>query len=171
MTAGKYLMKDLQHTVTMKIETLVYYTHNRGVITDVPDFIAALRNIVTCASPNEDARKHMVMACIKTLTLLQKEEEFIALLRECGDLGADILQHDNLDRSLLGSWMCGKDCEQVSEPVCSDCEHPFFQEAAWNSRNRELWFCRGCEEFTVPVCASCEEEVVWIRRGIKELGV
>ena len=165
-TAGKYLMKDVQHAVTRDIETLTGYHLNKGVISDVPDFIAALRNIFPCTSTEDYARKYMVAACIRNLTLLQNDKEFISLLRECGDLGAEIIGNKNLDRGLLGSWLCGKTCEETPEPQCSDCGYKFFVDSAWDSRHMTHWWCRDCEELTIPVCVHCEEEVEWIQRGI-----
>lgn len=135
VTAGKYLMKDVQDAATRDIRSLSRYHHNQGVISDVPHFLAALRNIIACTSHEDDARKYMVTACIKNLTLLRKDDEFMSLLRESGELGAEIIGDKDLDRALLGSWMCGRMCEKTPEPQCSDCGYRFFVDSAWNQRH------------------------------------
>jgi len=159
-------MKDVQDAATRDIRSLSRYHHNQGVISDIPHFLAALRNTIACTSHEDNARKYMVTACIKNLTLLQKDDEFISLLRECGELGAEIIGDKDLDRALLGSWMCGRMCEKTPEPQCSDCGYQFFVDSAWNQRHLTHWWCSDCEETTSPVCAHCEEVVEWVQRGI-----
>lgn len=129
-TGGKYLMKELQNAVTWEIKRLARYNLNEGVISDVPNLIAALRNIISCTSHEDKARKYMVEACIMNLSLLKEDDGFISLLRECGELGAEIIGDKDLDRGLLGSWMCGRDCEETPAPQCSDCGYVFFIDSA-----------------------------------------
>jgi len=167
-TARKYLMKDLQHQVTQNIEKLASYRLNEGVITDLPDFLAALRNIFAYAGPEDYARDHMVTACIRNLSLLQKDKEFVSLLKGCGELGAEIITHRDLYRALLGSWMCGWECEETSQPQCQECGYSFDVISAWGGRGRDHWWCGVCEQGTVPVCAHCKEVVVWIQRGVED---
>lgn len=166
-TAGKYLMRRLQDNVRSSLQYVPScYQPGTGVISDVSDFVRGVRKILTCTSCDQWARGCLVSACTKNLKLLYKDEEFLSLLRDFGDLGADIMGHEHFERTFSGSWMCSKSCASNPKPSCLTCGTRFYADYAWDDRHEKFWWCDECEEKVVPRCATCKETVVWIERDI-----
>jgi hypothetical protein len=159
-------MKDLQQLVGHSLQEFTRYETAQRHVSDIAGFIRALRKILTCTSSSDNIRLVMVLACITNLTALQKEKEFVTLLRESGDLGAEIIANKDLERAVLGFWLCGRSCEDV-HPVCAACGEDFGAEWAWNRRLDEEWWCRYCEEKDVPTCLGCAKPVQWVQRGVR----
>lgn len=166
VTAGKYLIKELQHDVCRHMKNSSCFRPGRKVILDVADFVQALRQIMTCTVGDNCARRSMVSSCTTNLKLLRKEKEFVSLLRDFGDLGADIIEHEELECAILGSWTCSNSCTDEVEPVCPQCSEPFMTDDAWCRRDDESWWCYMCRKSTHPVCANCDRDVSWMQRDV-----
>jgi hypothetical protein len=167
-TAAKYFIKDLQAMVGDAILFPAGEEEGDILLDHISDFVRAFRRILSCTPSDDRVRKLMMKTCATNLKLLLKEEEFFSLLREPGDLCAEIMGHEDLERAIYGSWMCSRRFENQDKvtPTCSGCTTAFRRESAWNSRYRETWYCSECEENLRPKCGICDEEVVWIQRGI-----
>lgn len=166
MVAAKYRIRDLQSIVSDDMLWLADNEDTFGVISYVSDFVPTLHKIVSLVPSGDHVRNLLVKICAVNIKLLRKEPEFLSLLREHGDLGADIIANEDLERGLLGSWMCSISCNTGAEPMCPKCNALFKIECAWESRYRERWYCIECDGSILPKCATCDKEVMWIQRGI-----
>jgi hypothetical protein len=166
ITAGKYLVKDVQAEICVHLQYFSQHHQSKSVISDVTDFVKALRNIMNCTSSDEEARKLMVKACCVNLRVLQKDEGFLALLRDHGDLGAGIIGNRDFERALLGSWTCSSECGSDSDLICELCDRPFELDDLWAERRAGRWYCESCQGFNGARCRNCSEEVLWVQCGI-----
>lgn len=143
-TAEKYGMNGLQAEVCQKMEALLVNDNVPLGVRNIADLLETFRIILTRTSSNNWARELMVKTCIVDLVILQKEEGFVSLLKEFGDLGADIIAHKDLECGLLGSFFCSKNCDNNERPQCAICAGPFDKDIAWAYRYNERWYCGKC---------------------------
>jgi hypothetical protein len=161
VVADKYQVDGLKREVSKRMKSIIE-SH-----LDVRDFVNALRTIATGTTPYDTcARKMMVDVCITNLHHLHRKTEFISRLREHADLGADMIEHQNLPQAFPENWVCNGTCNGSSVPRCSYCLKPFDEEFALKNRYRETWYCEECGNNFEPICDKCEEIVVWQRRGL-----
>jgi hypothetical protein len=165
-TAGKYLVKELQAEICVHLQHLSQHYHLKSVISDVADFVKALRTIMSCTSSGEEARKLMVKSCCINLRILQQNESFLASLRENIDLGAEIIGNQDLERALLGSWICSLERESDMKPTCENCGRPFNLDDLWDDRDDGSWWCKSCEGSFGPRYQNCHSWITWVQRGL-----
>ncbi|GAB7324720.1 hypothetical protein MBLNU13_g08579t1 [Cladosporium sp. NU13] len=113
VVAEKYQVEGLKLAISKKLRHMIHSERDlRKEGTEEADneraeFIDALKIIVagTPAHDNNHGRKVMVEACVLNLRLLHHMPEFLSLLRESSDLGADIIGHQDLECGLPGDWI------------------------------------------------------------------
>ena len=174
VVAEKYQAEGLKIAISEKLRHMIhterdlrkeYWSRENH---EVDEFIEALETIVA-GTPVHDkyARKVMVEACVVNLQRLNQRPEFLSLLRESSDLGADIIGHKDLECGFPGEWVCGSLCEERLKVACSRCkEHVEDLVAIDNRDNNDDWECEECGEALWPMCSECEEPVRWYRRGL-----
>jgi hypothetical protein len=140
-TAEKYSMDKLQSEVCRKMEDMLDNKSQKVGVRNIPDFTKTLRIVMTRTLRNNRLREVLVKTCILNLRRLQNEGEFVSLLGQFGELGADILAHKDLECGLVDSWFCGIYCENEEPPWCSNCKRPFEKASAWRQRYNERWSC------------------------------
>lgn len=165
--AEKYQIKGLQ---------LEAYDHMQAIIaspgrldpknSSIPNFIIALRKILTCTTKKQDkrCRKLMVDACIKNFPVLRKEAQFLSLIKDFGDLGAEILASENLDILLPGALVCCCCSSDTSTPICPVCAAAYDEESISRHSDEVEWTCPSCSKVRVPICEDCEDELLWMNR-------
>jgi hypothetical protein len=161
VAAEKYQVLGLQCEICSRLHNRIENWLAEGELPNVDDFVRALRKVVAQASDDNRLRGLMVRTCATNLRELQDVTEFLSLLKEFGSLGADIIGHKDLERGLVGAWMCTKDCTEDGPPVCSTCGKYFPVERAWASRHQDLWWCSHCDNIKRPVCSECDVTVEW----------
>lgn len=110
VVAEKYQLQGLKFVISTNLRHMIHSERDlRKEGTEEADheraeFLDALRIIVagTPAHDNNHGRKVMVEACVLNLRLLHQMSEFLSILRESSDLGADIIGHKDLECGLPG---------------------------------------------------------------------
>lgn len=153
VTADKYQVESLKEKVSDKIES----HKNRQNLTDVEDFLNALEVVTTGTTPEDkNARTAMIDACVKHIDLLRQKPGFSALLREHGDIGAEIIYHDRLASMIEGTWICDDKYEHADAvPTCFRCSRPFPESYVRSHRHLKTWVCPSCDKKDYPVCMVC----------------
>jgi hypothetical protein len=84
--AEKYELENLKAQVHRNMAKLIQFSG------DKPDLIETVREIIT-KSPDTDtmARKLLIDHCVEFLSGLSQNADFVALLEECGALGAAVI--------------------------------------------------------------------------------
>ena len=84
--AEKYELENLKVQVHKNMVKLIQFSG------DKPDLIETIREIIY-QTPDTDtmARKLLIDHCVQFLSVLSKHEGFVALLEECGALGAAVI--------------------------------------------------------------------------------
>jgi hypothetical protein len=153
VTADKYQVVSLKDKVYRKIKWHENYWH----LTHVEEFLTALEVIITGTTPDDKiARATMIDACIKHINLLKQKPGFSALLRDHGDIGAEILQHSRLPLMLEGTWKCdGFYRHPEAVPSCRKCDEPYPDAYVRSHRHLKAWTCPNCLSKEQPVCLRC----------------
>jgi len=154
LTADKYQVESLKKTVHQKIKE---HIHLWSLF--VPqDFLDAVKVIIIGTSlEDKDARATMINACVNHIQELQKLSGFSALLREHGDIGAEIIHHTRLPLMLEGTWYCGDKIRHPDAvPSCRRCEESFPESYVRSHRHRKAWKCPECRHLEQPVCYCLE---------------
>jgi len=156
VTADKYQVKSLTENVYHKIRRHV----NCQNVTRVEGFLDALEVIITGTTTEDKCvRTTMIIACVKDINKLQKSCGFTALLREHGDIGAEILQHSRLPLMLEGTWYCGDDLAHFEAvPTYRRCNRPFPESYVRSHRHLKTWTCPNCQNEEQAVCMDCGAE-------------
>lgn len=126
--AKVYVAADKYQIERVKLETHYQIRKHKQCkeMTDIEDFLNALETTSTGTAPQSDgARKTMINVCIKWIARLRRGESFLELLRNHGDVGAEIVAHDNLGFMAQGMWYCHSFPHASVEPQCVLC-HNFF---------------------------------------------
>lgn len=131
----------------------------------VADFLAAVQ-IVFAGTTAQDkiGRQALTEFCFLHIRYLRKLPAFLELLREFGDLGADIFARENLGLMLDGSWHCNGEEDVHSVPRCPDCGESFTVSDLAKYRDKKRWECPNCEKKVRPVCSEhsgADRKVVW----------
>ena len=166
----KYQVQGLHENVTKEMGVFLHYITPSWLGRDskpgnpyIEDFLAAAQ-IVFAGTTAQDktGRAALIEFCVKKVSKLRKLPAFLDLLREFGDLGAEMFAHENL--SLEGSWYCDGQKHVMAVPRCPDCEENFRTSDLRKYRNQELWMCRSCDEMVMPVCLEhdgADRSVAW----------
>lgn len=151
VTADKYQVESLKEKVHNKIQR---HKTCRN-LTNVEDFLDALEVIITGTTlEDKHARTTMISACVKHIKDLKQSPDFSALLRNHGDVGAEIIHHDRLPLMLEGSWYCGiQHAEAV--PTCRKCRESYPESYVRSHRHLKTWKCPNCLNKERPVCMEC----------------
>lgn len=154
VTADKYQVKSLQEKLHHKIQR----HKNCEYLINIEDFLDALEVIITGTTPDDKhARAAMIDSCVKNINLLKQKPGFSALLRDHGDIGAEIIHHNRLPLMLEGSWYCGiKHAEAV--PTCRKCRIAYPESYVRSHRHLKTWKCPNCPNKERPVCFDCGGE-------------
>lgn len=171
--ADKYQIEPLKSHVYKKMQKIIIsnqYLQTRLIgsscitaqLVNKVDFVHALQIIYTGTTTDDtQARILMIEFLIRNIELLRREDELLSLLRECPDLGADILGHPNLEREAEGFWCCGEpDCGEGC-PACANCSRIFRACSLGKYRHEKLWRCQVCKAVDFPICRVCETRVCW----------
>lgn len=147
-----------------QIERVVMDTHYQirkhkqcKKMTNIEDFLNALETIAAgTASQSDGARRTMINVCIKWIARLRREESFLELLRSHGDVGAEIVAHDNLGFMTQGMWYCHGFPHAGVEPQCVLCNNFFLDPYMRSHRHLREWTCESCEYTGTPYCFVCK---------------
>lgn len=109
------------------------------------EFMDALKISIagTRAHDNNHGRKVMVEACVLNLRLLHQMPEFLSLLRESSDPGANMIGHQDLKCDLPGDWVCEGNCNKRLTVECGRCATRIEDLSAVESRYNLFWPCEG----------------------------
>ena len=84
--AEKYEVENLKAEVHKIMAKLIQFSG------DKPDLIETIREIIAYTSEDDNmARKLLIDHCVEFLPVLSQREDFVALLEECGALGAAVI--------------------------------------------------------------------------------
>lgn len=174
VVAEKYQVQGLKFVISTNLRHMIHSERDlRKEGTEEADheraeFLDALRIIVagTPAHDNNHGRKVMVEACVLNLRLLHQMPEFLSLLRESSDLGADIIGHKDLECGLPGDWVCEGNCNDRLTVECGRCATRIGDLSAVENRYNLFWPCEGCGSACIPRCVGCSDPVKWKRRGL-----
>lgn len=153
VTADKYQVKRLKEKVYRKIQR----HENCEYLLNIEDFLDALEVIITGTTPDDkNARATMINCCVNSINLLKRKPGFSALLRDHGDLGAEILHHKRLPLMLEGCWNCGSGTPHAEAvPSCRKCDTPYPESYVRSHRHLKAWKCPSCQNAEQPVCLEC----------------
>jgi hypothetical protein len=156
VTADKYQVEGLKKKVHREIQG----HSNRKLLESPQDFLDALEVVITGTTPEDKhARKTMISACVEHIKDLQKSPDFLALMREHGDIGAEIIQHNHLPTMLEGIWYHGDYCgHPEAVPSCRKCERSYPASYVRSHRHLKAWTCPKCRNKEHPVCIGCGGE-------------
>lgn len=173
VAAEKYQVQGLKFAISDNLKHMIHFEkdlrkewwdrENR----EIDEFIEALK-IIVAGTPVHDnhARKVMVEVCVLNLRHLQAKPEFLSLLRESSDLGADIIGHPDLECGLPGDWVCENNCEDRLTVACGTCSKHVEDSIVVENRDNLDWRCEECGGLCNPMCIDCSGPVWWQRRGL-----
>ena len=159
VASDKYEVTGLDRNVAMYMDSILWYDNifdfRSPSDPETKDFLAAL-HIVMADTPSNDrvARRSLIRFCVPHIYELRQLPEFVDLLKEFGELGAGILQFENLGLMLQGSWHCNGDEDRRAVPRCRQCDEIFPDSYVEKHRTEKLWECSVCEEKVQPVCTE-----------------
>ena len=174
VVAEKYQVHGLRLVISKNLRHMIHSERDLRKEGDeetnhqIAEFMEALKIIVagTPAYDNNHGRNVMVEACVLNLRLLHQTPEFLSLLRESSDLGADIIGHQHLECGLPGDWVCEGNCDDRLTVECGRCATRIEDLSAVENRYNLFWLCEGCGSACKPMCVGCSEPVKWKRRGL-----
>ena len=131
-------------------------------LTDHDDFFNALDVIVTGTTPQVvGAHATMIDVCVTHINSLSSQAAFSSFLQEHGEVGAEIINHNNLSLTLQGDWYCDCDARVEALPRCYWCFQSFPNHYLRDYHNEEKWTCPHCGQIAPPYCMMCEADVKW----------
>jgi len=155
----KYMVKGLNADVAMYMNSHIWYDasfyFSYPPDPDTKDLLDAAQ-IIMAGTPSNDVvgRRVLVRFCAAHIHELRQMPEFVELLKEYAELGASILQVENLDLMLQGCWHCNAEEDRRAVPRCRKCDEIFPASYMREHRTEELWDCSFCQEKVQPVCTE-----------------
>lgn len=169
VVAEKYHVKGLHEKATENMKEMLWNATNWSLLVmkenDATDFLAAV-NIILTETPTEDnmLREALVEFSVSHISDLNQLPAFAALLKEHGDLAAEMFAHERLSLMLEGTWLCDGDENRRAIPRCPECEDEFFISKLREYRGQRLWRCQFCGQKVLPVCSrhsGMPQKVEW----------
>lgn len=133
---------------------------------DLCDFEKALRLAIISTGTTSRVGKLMAKTCAVNIHLLRAKADFLSLLKESADFGADIIGHRYLECGFGSRWSCGGDFDCLGVPECCNCEHQFQMEYMIEHHEDPLWKCESCEKTDPPSCSDCSLRFGWVDRRL-----
>lgn len=170
VVAEKYQVQGVQIQIAEQMEKTLWeeteddidmYSGGGRIPQPKPDDFLAATKIVFDGTVKEDnvCRIALVKYCVLCILDLKKLPGFAELLKDCGDLGAAIIAHDNIGLSLQEEWHCnGDERFRQAVPRCPDCKEAFSSMHIKKNLNKFQWTCEWCDEKIRPICSEYDED-------------
>lgn len=168
VVAEKYQVEGLKLAISKKLRHMIHSERDlrKEGTEEADNERAEFIDAGIPAHDNNHGRKVMVEACVLNLRLLHHMPEFLSLLRESSDLGADIIGHQDLECGLPGDWVCEGSCDDRLTVECGRCATRIEDLSAVENRYNLFWVCEACGSACKPRCVGCSDPVKWKRRGL-----
>lgn len=154
------IVKSVDYFQTQEIVTAEGDVEYR--LKNLDDFVDALR-IIYAGTASEDAgtRPLMIDALLENISQMRREDKLLSLLKECPDLGAEIIGHPNLQCEAEGVWYCTyKQCADCV-PVCGRCLFHYHAPLWGNYNSLGHLRCPYCKARRAIECMNCRGEAAW----------
>jgi hypothetical protein len=131
----------------------------------VTDFLGAVQILFAGTTAQDKiGRSELIEFCLVHIRQLKELPAFLELLREFGDIGAEMFARKSLSLLLDGSWLCNDEEHMHAVPRCPACDEEFPISDLRKNRDKKRWECPNCEEKVRPVCSEhsgADRKVTW----------
>lgn len=169
VVAEKYQVQGLREKATDKMKGMLWNATNWSLLAteenDATDFLATVK-IVFTQTPTQDnmLRAALVEFSVSHIHDLKQLPAFSALLKEHGDLAAEMFAHERLSFNLEETWLCDGIEDRRAVPCCPKCEKVVPVSKLREHRSQRLWLCSFCGQTVRPVCrrhSGMPKQVEW----------
>lgn len=136
VVAEKYQVTELKNAV---MDVLLSILLNDKVEEDPAS--ALHTNFSATLDTDNEARPLLVKNCVSQLSFFKKRQDFTKLLKDCAEIGAAMLTHEDL---IPGSWTCSGPSECRGIPNCPQCDVAFERSTYKKDRKQSYWYCWAC---------------------------
>jgi hypothetical protein len=157
--AEKYQIQGLHAKITEYMKDMLWNATTNSLLVheeaDATDCLGAMKTgFAETSTQDSTLRAALVEFCALHISDLRQLPAFSALLKEHGDLGAEIFAHDRLSLMLEGSWCCEGLMDRRAVPRCPGCDTKFPMSKLRENRHQLRWRCYSCGRDVMPVCSE-----------------